>query len=54
MQPGIMIGISSCGFTSNPNVKNMINWLNHDKPSKKRIVVRLCMNLEFPITKPPM
>ena len=54
ISPGTIIGISSCGFTSKPRVKNIINWKSHAKPSKNLIDDLLCTNLELPITKPPI
>jgi hypothetical protein len=54
IRPGIIIGISSCGFTNKPSVKNMINCAIHANPSKKPSEERLCTNFELPITKPPI
>lgn len=54
ISPGIIMGINSCGFTSNPKVRNMINCDIHANPSKKLSDERLWTNFELPITNPPM
>ena len=52
--PGTMVGKSSFGDTKSPNVKNIISWQSHVRPSKKLIVARLCTKVELPMTSPPI
>ena len=44
---------NSCGRTSNPNIRNITNWLSHVSPSKKLFVCRFLVNLLLPIISPP-
>ena len=52
IKPGTNTLFNSDGLTSSPSVRNIVSWHNHDIPSKKLRVDRLCTNFELPTISP--